>query len=667
MHNTQQTKNRLFAFAAVALLTFAMAGCKANELPPNVSLTPDPAWVTGIEAPGKSQAQHDAPLYFPRVYSHTRLLPSGDVHQYHQFVIKGNEASAVLNEARQGFVFNPAFQRLEVHFFGLHRQGDSFDFKEKAKTQLVHLRNDLPGVYSGQVQAIFEMPEARPTDTLEIRFSTIGSNPVFAGKPWHWQAWHFTGPVLERVHETSWHNSLPVNLDVWASGGGNRMQDSPDAQTTRTTQGDWTMVHHSATQLERPRFDELPAKGWPQTDVIQATTFQSWDEVLTWATTLFDQPAKPSSVTYQTLLAELRQHPTQAEQAMAALRWVQREIRYVSLSLAENSHLPYAPDEVLARRFGDCKDKSLLLAHLLRDLGLKAHPALMSQQNPKAPSRVAPAPMFDHAVVAVWINDQLHVIDATLPEEVSSLAYLTPWHAGADLLVLDKTSKGFVTAPLSAPLGVNRLTSNEAMTFQTNGRSGVLSVEMVHEGVFADRTRWHLAHHGIEAAKVHYLDEMRKRFPNAQWADEPKAIDEPATNTLTLKGRFAVGNPLKRAPNNRWRFEYFSGDVLDKLPVIGGIGRLNPLDLGPYKKQVVLRRTLNFPTDWQADEDGYDESIQHDVFKAQVRRTVSNTHIADEWQLTIKDDSVELSDLPSYLEAVQALESTPTQMQLRAP
>ena len=87
------------------------------------------------------------------------------------------------------------------------------------------------------------------------------------------------------------------------------------------------------------------------------------------------------------------------------------------------------------------------------------------------------------------------------------------------------------------------MTSNEAMTFQTNGRSGVLSVNMVHEGVFADQTRWHLARHGFEATKVHYLDEMRKRFPNTQWAGEPEAIDEPATNTLTLKGRFTVGTP----------------------------------------------------------------------------------------------------------------------------
>ena len=41
------------------------------------------------------------------------------------------------------------------------------------------------------------------------------------------------------------------------------------------------------------------------------------------------------------------------------------EIRYYSVSLGESSHRPHTPAEVLRNRYGDCKDKSLLLVTIL--------------------------------------------------------------------------------------------------------------------------------------------------------------------------------------------------------------------------------------------------------------------------------------------------------------
>ncbi|MDO9203791.1 MAG: transglutaminase domain-containing protein, partial [Hydrogenophaga sp.] len=432
------------------------------------------------------------------------------------------------------------------------------------------------------------------------------------------------------------------------------------------TVGDWTTVRYSGTNSPQARFDENSASEWPQTDVIQASVIQDWDAVGAWAKNLFDSPAKPVSPAYQTLLSDLRRLPSQPEQAESALRWVQREIRYVSLSLSENSHLPHAPDEVLSRRFGDCKDKTLLLTHLLRDLGLQAHPALMSLQTPTAPRKVSPAPIFDHAVVVAWINMKMHVLDATLPEQVSSLDYFSPWHAGADLFVLDGPFSGFVAAPQSAPLGLNRLTSHETMKIQANGQQGVLSVEVTHEGVYADETRWLLGRKGVEAAKALYLTEMRNRFPDAQWNEEPEAIDDALRNRLILKGSFSVGTPLKRALNSRWRFEYNNGDVMSQLPTTGGVGRVSPLDLGQFLNQVVLRRTLELPEGWLVDEENFDESTTHPAFKARVRRSVSGNAISDEWQLQLLANHISLDSLKGYLDAVKSVEEMPTHIQLRS-
>ena len=49
-------------------------------------------------------------------------------------------------------------------------------------------------------------------------------------------------------------------------------------------------------------------------------------------------------------------------------------MRYLGFELGTGAYAARPPDEVYARRFGDCKDKSLLLATMLRELGVEVVP-----------------------------------------------------------------------------------------------------------------------------------------------------------------------------------------------------------------------------------------------------------------------------------------------------
>lgn len=638
---------------------------------PQVLKEPRPVWVTDeANKAFNNQDKPNSPLYFPKFHSHVRFMPEGDVQHYFEFIIKGNEAAALQNEGRQGLGFNPAYQKLVLHFFGVHRDGQALDLKDRLQPQFQPLQGDLPGIYLGAMQAVFELPDVRPTDTLVLAFSVVGANPVFGGKPWAMQIWDSQMPTLERVHEVSWHNSLPVRTEVLASAGANRWEDGEQASTERTTQDEWTTVRHRALNLVRAEWDQSSAPGDVLTDVLQASVFQNWGEVRGWAKALFDAAPAPQSDAFHAVLNELKPLPTQAEQATAALRWVQREIRYVSLSLGENSHKPFTPDEVLARRFGDCKDKTLLLVHLLKGLGIQAEPALMSLQNPQLPSKALASPgMFDHAVATVHINGRMAVFDATLEEQVASWEYLTPWHAGADLLVLDGSlSEGFVSAPNAAAKGSNRTHITETLLVNEQARRGELEIEMVFEGAAADQYRWWIGREGVETAKRTYLEEIRQGYSDAEWAVEPEMVDEAETNRLLLWGRFTVGQPLKRLPGNRWRHNYPASELIGELPTDGGTGRLVDLGLNGYKPEVVLTRRLELPAGWTMAEEEFTENISDPAFEVRVQRErLSPNVMQDRWHLQMRADRVAVPALRAYLAAVKQVQDMPTDMELRAP
>lgn len=62
---------------------------------------------------------------------------------------------------------------------------------------------------------------------------------------------------------------------------------------------------------------------------------------------------------------------------LAASAWINSAIRYTGLELGNNSIIPFSPQQVISRGYGDCKDKATLLVALLRSAGYKAWVSLI--------------------------------------------------------------------------------------------------------------------------------------------------------------------------------------------------------------------------------------------------------------------------------------------------
>ncbi|HET9227674.1 MAG TPA: DUF3857 domain-containing transglutaminase family protein, partial [Thermoanaerobaculia bacterium] len=88
------------------------------------------------------------------------------------------------------------------------------------------------------------------------------------------------------------------------------------------------------------------------------------------------------------------------------------EIRYTGIELGEGSIIPRTPAETLRRKFGDCKDKAVLLTALLRKLDIPAHVALLraGEYLPEVEESLPGMGSFNHAIVvvpgepAIWID-----------------------------------------------------------------------------------------------------------------------------------------------------------------------------------------------------------------------------------------------------------------------
>jgi transglutaminase-like putative cysteine protease len=57
--------------------------------------------------------------------------------------------------------------------------------------------------------------------------------------------------------------------------------------------------------------------------------------------------------------------------------FVSRKVRYVAVEIGEGGYRPHSAGEVFVNRYGDCKDKAVLLISMLDRIGVRAYPALI--------------------------------------------------------------------------------------------------------------------------------------------------------------------------------------------------------------------------------------------------------------------------------------------------
>ena len=162
------------------------------------------------------------------------------------------------------------------------------------------------------------------------------------------------------------------------------------------------------------------------------STFQNWDELGRWYNSLA-QEQQALSPAVRAKADEITRGATSDVAKVRTIYDYVSHIRYVSLSFGLGRYKPHSASEVLANRYGDCKDKATLLDALLSAEGIHSSTALIGSQTQFDPE--TPTPMqFDHAINVVSIDGKLTWLDSTTG--VGPFGYLLPQLRGKDALVV---------------------------------------------------------------------------------------------------------------------------------------------------------------------------------------------------------------------------------------
>jgi transglutaminase-like putative cysteine protease len=449
-------------------------------------------------------------------------------------------------------------------------------------------------VFSDVRRKYLKFLEARPG-------SVVGYEVVQNQRPQVFDdVWGFQDTIP--VHRSRYTLQLPLGWEfstLWS----NHPDQAP--QSVGANQYVWEVVDVPAIEIE----PEMPAwttiaghmilKFFPRDPAMRAKTTGSWNDIGLWYYGLI-APRRQLTPEIQQKVAELTAGIADPLEKIRALTtFTQRQIRYAAIEIGIGGHQPHAAGDILAHRYGDCKDKATLLNTMLQQIGVESYNVMISPRRGLVRPGF-PMLLFGHSIVAIRLPDTIKaqslyavVNDPKLgrllffdpTSEYTPLGYLPPSEQANLALVVTPQGGELIEVPLLAA-ATNRLFRTGTLSLSSGG-------DLVGE---VNEVRW-----GGPAVT------SREQYLTASPADRQKVLEGFLGTSLTNFSltSASLGN-LEKYDENLMVHYKFAVDAYAKTA--GNLLIIRPRVIGEKGSSILSGKARKYPIEFS------EATLQSDMF-----------------------------------------------------
>lgn len=299
---------------------------------------------------------------------------------------------------------------------------------------------------------------------------------------------------------------------------------------------------------------EVPS--WP---MIQFSTGSSWAEVAKAYNMVVDRQLEDANLKAFARTAK-KTGADRRQVAEALLRALHKEVRYTGVEFGEAAVVPRKPEEVLRRKYGDCKDKAALYVGMLRAAGIPAYVALLSSGpgqdiHPDLPG----LGMFDHAMVVIPGTPDLW---AETTNEYARIGEIAGSTQGRFALIAAPDTPGLVRTP---ELPSTSSLSRERREFYL-AEMGPARVVEISQGRGAPEHDLRASYGSMSASAREQLEDYVKNAYLAETLDKYQ-VSEPDDLSTPFQLRLEAGKAGRGATDlEQAVVAVFRGGILNRLP-----------------------------------------------------------------------------------------------------
>ena len=588
----------------------------------------------------RASAGKSFPIEYLMVDTQVSLLERTPV-TYIRVAGRANDKAGIDGMTPIQIPFNPDYESLTVHSITIWRNEQKQDRLKNAKVDILQREKELERrIYDGTITALFIPEDVRVGDVIDFSYTIRGANPILGDRYAGYFLTAYNAPA-KALHMRIIHppekklnsrqiNSPSVSLRIKEDGPVREIAFDANDTTAVVDEGDRPIWH-----MITPGFE--------------VSEYESWQEVSDWAGKLFKVPTDLSPALRARIDEIRRQNPVARDQVRAALQLAQEEIRYFGVELGVSSHRPAHPNDTFERRYGDCKDKTLLLTTILRQLGVEAVPALVWARRGKLLGSVLPSPRaFDHVITRVTLDGKVYWLDATRNYQFGSIEKLGFYDFGKALPV-GNASLDDVLPPEGY---VNSTRSVETFRVVTGKEPVQATIETTHAGARAESMRAFVASRGFSEVSKLIGSDMVRRYPTAEMDGELTVADDKATNEFRTIEKYRIRDFLSYK-SGRFTIRVDGGQVLGAIPLPKAVNRSTPFAL-PYPAEITDTAIVELPepTPFRPNEPVV---IRDPSFGYRSAIRAQPSRLTVDYEVRTLQDNVTAVNFGAYLEKTQRI------------
>ncbi len=580
-----------FIFISI-LLVFAQFALAQK----NVLKSPAPEWVNDISFNEENILEDNGGYQYLLIDYQDNFIKKAS---FRHFVIKLINSNGIQSNSDISVVFDPSYQKLTFHKISIIRDGQPIDKLELQNFQVFQRESSLErALYDGSLTAVLNLTDVRENDIIEYSYTLTGFNPIykeiFSNTFYH----QYSIPVNRIYNRLIVNNKKEFAYKLFneniepqiITNSGNKEYiwnlEAFDFKLYDTNIPSWIDIHKR----------------------VSFTSAENWNDIVNWALPLYTFDKRK----VEKIAKSITESDSIKQAALDFIRFVQDNIRYLGFEDGINAFKPHQPEKVFAQRYGDCKDKSLLLVALLQSIGIDAHPLLVNTYLKNEILNELPSiNSFNHCIACFSIDGRNYVIDPTISYQGGNLDNLSTPNYCYGLMI--KKGETGLTQIIPTPKPTIKI--DEILSLDSINGNAKFEVSTEYSSAKANSTRDYFNSSSRDVIKKDYTDFYRNLYPRIETATEINLTDKnrKSSNKLFVKENYFVKNIWENSTTpNKIYCEIYPLVLENYINYDQAINRKLPYYLGePFAFSQTTE--VNLPESWNSKN--YNFSTENEAFK----------------------------------------------------
>jgi hypothetical protein len=492
-----------------------------------------------------------------------------------------------------------------------------------------------------------------------IRFSQKGSMARVTVKKLYTDGKYLTRLFFQSPYPTK-ERVIEFKVPDWLTVDFKKMNfEGQKIEIKETKKGGYT--NYVFTMKDIPAFkNEYRRIGRAYTDphiIIQIRSFESKgdvlkgfdkvDDVYAWNNRLYGMSANDKNKLQETLARIVKGKTTDIDKIKAIYYWVQDNIRYIAYEDGYSGYIPSTAQDVLSKKYGDCKGMANLLTELLKLSGYDAHFTWIGTRSIPYPQTMPALCVNNHAICTLYFGGKTYFLDGT--ESFVPFGENAFRIQGKEAMVSNGAKYDIQKVPATTA-DDNAISTKADFTLVNDAVNGKVKVTLTGNV----RTDFHQTYQDLPiSGQQDYLNDFLEFGNDNMVAANLKTGDlKDRDIPVTIEGDVDLSNTVNTISGNKYvSVDFFPKSLERYIPDEKRLEGYDLNDVIKYEDQISLtipanKKFIDKPDNLELKADGYE-------FKGEY--VLSGNKMILNKTLLIKNSIIKKADFPNWKKFIESI------------